>query len=158
MSEPTTVEPITVERSVVLDAPAEDVWEALADPHELVEWLGVDGTLDLQPGGTGHVVDPDGTVRQVLITAVEPGHRLAWHWWPEGGDLSTVEIVTYPADHGTRVHVVETTIADPAPWRAQACATARSTAIDRHWQASLEALTVAVGDRRLVTLAAGPRW
>ncbi len=56
----------------------------------------------------------------MLVTTVEPGHRLAWHWWPDGGDLSSVEITTVPLDPGTRVSVTETTLTDPAPWRAQA--------------------------------------
>ena len=154
MSEPTTsLEPVTVERSIDLDAPSEEVWQTLADPDELVGWLGVDGTVELEPGGVGRVVDPDGTVRQVLITTVEPGRRLAWHWWPDGGDLSTVEITTEPTDPGTRVRVIETTIPAPAPWRAQAGA----RGMEGRWHRALTSLAVTAHDERLVAVAAGPR-
>ena len=160
MSEPgTAFEPVTVERSIDLDAPAEEVWQTLADPDELVGWLGVDGQVELEPGGVGHVVDPDGTVRQVLVTTVEPGRRLAWHWWPDDGELSSVEITTEPTDPGTRVRVVETLIPDPAPWRAQACALATGGRWSRSLGSlgSLASLTVAARDDRH-PVTAGPRW
>jgi hypothetical protein len=76
----------------------------------------------MRPGGCGHVID-DGVRREVLVTAVEPGRRLAWHWWADGGELSSVEITLLPAGRGTRVRVVEIA-ADRGPTglSAQACA------------------------------------
>ena len=91
------------------------------------EWLGAEVALDLAPGAAGRVVEPDGTTRQVLVTTVEPGVRIAWHWWEDGGELSTVEITTAPVEGGTRVHVVET-----VALTSRACA-------DRRWSATLAA-------------------
>ena len=96
-----------VERSVELEAGTEEVWHALTDCEQLEGWLGDEVEIDLQPGGCGHVVDDEGVHREVLVTAVEPEHRLAWHWWAEGGELSSVEITLVPLTTGTRVDVVE---------------------------------------------------
>ena len=81
----------------------------LTDPDELAEWLDAEVDLDLEPGAVGRVIDPDGTVRQVLVTDVEPGRRLAWHWWSDDDELSSVELVLEPLDDDrTRVRVTET--------------------------------------------------
>jgi len=97
-----------VERSVRIEAPAEVVWQSLADPEELGAWLGGEVVLDrpLAPGAAGHVVEDDGSFRRLLVTEVGPG-RLAWHWWREGGELSSVEIEARPAGEATEVRVVE---------------------------------------------------
>jgi uncharacterized protein YndB with AHSA1/START domain len=105
MPSPSTTE--RVERSIELDASPDEVWPVVADPDQLEGWLGDRVEIDMQPGGCGHVVDDDGVTREVLVTAVEDGHRLAWHWWAEDGDLSSVEITLVPVDGGTRVDVVE---------------------------------------------------
>jgi uncharacterized protein YndB with AHSA1/START domain len=96
-----------VEQCVEIDAPVDDVWHTLTDPAELAGWLDAEVVVDLEPGSVGHVVDPDGTVRQVLVTQVEPGHLLAWHWWADEGELSSVEITMIPVGDHTRVRVVE---------------------------------------------------
>jgi uncharacterized protein YndB with AHSA1/START domain len=126
MAPPTTE---TLERSVALDAPPDDVWEVMTAPGQLDQWLGDQVEIDLQPGGSGHLVDDDGTVRQVLVTAVEAGRRLAWHWWADTGELSSVEITLVPVEAGTRVDVVEVLAADAGAGevgglRAQSCAAA----------------------------------
>jgi len=140
MSDSTTApESVTVERSIDLDAPIDEVWQTLTDPDELAGWLGAEVSIDLEPAGVGQVVDADGTVRHVLVTTVEPGQRLAWHWWEDGGDLSSVEITTLPLSSGTRVRVIETTMIEAAPWRAQACAGASRLTTGR-WTVALSAL------------------
>jgi uncharacterized protein YndB with AHSA1/START domain len=96
-----------VERSIELDADADEVWEAITQPDQLEGWLGDEVEIDMQPGGCGHVVDDDGVHREVLVTAVEPGRRLAWHWWAAGGELSSVEITLVPLTTGTRIDVIE---------------------------------------------------
>jgi uncharacterized protein YndB with AHSA1/START domain len=98
----------TVEDGVDIDAPADEVWEALAAPGGLASWLG-DGELDLVPGAVGVLVDPDdGLTREVIVTEVDEGRRIAWHWWPDGGDLSSVEIALEPVGPDTtHVHVIE---------------------------------------------------
>jgi uncharacterized protein YndB with AHSA1/START domain len=95
-------------REVELAAPTDVVWRTLTDPDELASWMGGQVDLDLEPGAAGRVTDDDGTVRQVLVTDVEPGHRLAWHWWSDDGELSSVELVVDPLDDDrSRVRVSE---------------------------------------------------
>jgi uncharacterized protein YndB with AHSA1/START domain len=93
----------------------------ITDPDELAELLGGEVELDLEPGAVGRVTEDDGTVRQVLVTDVEPGHRLTWHWWSDDDELSSVELVVEPLD-GDRssVRVTETLTAGPIPPRASA--------------------------------------
>ena len=96
-----------IEQTIDVDAPIADVWEAVTDPDALADWLGAGVDLDVRVAGTGRVVDHDGTVRQVLVTDVEPGQRLAWHWWSDDGELSSVELTLEPLVDATRVRVVE---------------------------------------------------
>jgi uncharacterized protein YndB with AHSA1/START domain len=147
--------PGQVVRSVDIDATVDDVWHALTDPAELAGWLDAEVSLDLEPGAVGRVVEPDGTVRQVLVTDVEPGHRLAWHWWEDGGELSTVEITALPLDDGTRVRVVETPAGAGGSIRAQASVASGARSPEQRWHRSLE-----VVGRTATTLVAScsPRW
>ena len=100
------------EQTIDLDAELTDVWRMLTDPDALTGWLGREVDLDLRPGGTGVVVDPDGSSRDVLVTDVDEPRRIAWHWWHERGHLSSVEITVVPTSTGTRVRVVE--VLDPS--------------------------------------------
>ena len=118
-SDPTSVPPDTdfeiarVERSVHVDAPVDEVWSTIAEPDELSEWLGARVELDrpVGPGAAGEVVDADGSIRHLLVTGHSPGRRLAWHWWRDGDELSSVEITVRPDGDGTEVRVVIETVA-----------------------------------------------
>src|SRR4051794_14002206 len=100
--------PATVEQTIDLAADLDEVWAALTDADALGDWLGAAVDLEMRPGAAGRVLDPSGIVRDVLVTEVDAPHRLAWHWWEDGGALTTVEIVAVPTSTGTRVRVVET--------------------------------------------------
>ena len=83
-----------VTRSVDLDAPVEDVWQAVADPAARADWLD----------------DEDARSRHVRVDESAPGERLVWTWWRPGdeGDASTVSVVLAPLDGGrTRLVVTE---------------------------------------------------
>src|SRR5690606_36410049 len=60
-------------QQIDLDATVDEVWRSLTDPDELAEWLDADVDLDVAPAGAGRITEPDGTVRQVLVTDVDPG-------------------------------------------------------------------------------------
>jgi uncharacterized protein YndB with AHSA1/START domain len=108
----------TVTEDIEIEGPPDEVWAAI----ERGDWLGDDVQIDLRVGATGRVTD-DGHTRQLLITHVEPGRRVAWHWWNDEGDLSSVEIVVVPAGDTTLVRVVEHTTVQPVSrFRWQACA------------------------------------
>jgi uncharacterized protein YndB with AHSA1/START domain len=86
-----------VTRSVDIDAEADDVWRAVADPGERGRWLD----------------DPDARSRamrvdQLDVTAAE--RRLTWTWWQPGDEsgASTVSVVVAPREGGgTRVVITE---------------------------------------------------
>ncbi|MGH8903047.1 MAG: SRPBCC family protein [Egibacteraceae bacterium] len=118
-----------VTRTTALPVELERVWEAICSPERLSRWLGVDVDLDVRPGGEGTARDPDGDVRRMVVEDMEPGRRLAFHWWPcqhpartpaEAG-ASTVEIDLEPVEGGTLVRVTETA---PPPTEPMTSATA----------------------------------
>ena len=78
-----------VRREVVLDAPLEEVWDALTDPDRLEEWFAA----------------PD-----VVVEEVEEWRRVAYEL-----EESRVAIELDEVEGGTRVRVVET--GEPA-WNA----------------------------------------
>ena len=75
-----------VTREVVLEAPLDDVWEALTDPEQLEEWF-----------------TEDGEQRELVVEEVET-HRRVSYTWDEGNVAIEVEEV----EMGTRVVVTET--------------------------------------------------
>ena len=101
------------EQVVDLDATIESAWAALSDPGELARWLGSSVELDVRPGGRGRVVDDDGTVRDVLVTAVDDHQAIAWHWWSDDGELSSVELRIDERDGHARLHIVEMLVPGP---------------------------------------------
>jgi uncharacterized protein YndB with AHSA1/START domain len=76
---------VEVTREVVVEAPAEEVWEALTDPDQLEEWFG-----------------EDGETRELRIEEVETGRRVAYTW-----DEGRVAIELEEAGGATRVRVTE---------------------------------------------------
>ena len=52
-----------VTREVVLEAPLDEVWEALTDPEQLEEWF-----------------SEDGEERELVVEEVETGRRVAYTW------------------------------------------------------------------------------
>ena len=104
-----------VARSVDLDAPPAEVWDALTEAALLREWLADEVELEVEPGGEIVCRYADGEERRGEVELVEEAERLAWTWWREGGEgPSRVELVLDAvADTRTRLTVIET-----APLRA----------------------------------------
>jgi uncharacterized protein YndB with AHSA1/START domain len=98
-----------VTREIILPVDVEEAWELLTRPDDLAAWLGREVQFDPTPGAAGRVVGHDGAVHRLVIDAVEPSRRLAWHWWDESApaESSRVEITVTPTEHGTAVRVVE---------------------------------------------------
>lgn len=94
-----------VRREIVLDAPREEVWEALTDPERLEDWFANDVELDLRPGGGATFRWSNGEERHAVVTEVDPEERLAFEWDDEEGE---VEFTLEDDLDGTRVTVVET--------------------------------------------------
>ena len=75
-----------VTREVVLEAPLDEVWDALTDPEQLEEWF-----------------TEDGEERDLVVEEVEERKRVAYTW--EEGQVA-IELEEVGA--GTRVVVTET--------------------------------------------------
>src|SRR4051812_34140058 len=76
-----------VTREIELDAPREEVWEALTDADRLAEWFANDVELEAEPGGEGTFRWDDGEVRHAVVEEVVPLERFTFTW-----DESRVEI------------------------------------------------------------------
>ncbi|MDE3131734.1 MAG: hypothetical protein KGL16_11330 [Acidobacteriota bacterium] len=89
----TAAEHEAVTREVTVEAPLEDVWEAVSTEEGRERWL-----------------EPDRDRRLVVEKAVPPSH-IGWWWWHESDDeparYVSVDVVAVP-DRGTRVTVTET--------------------------------------------------
>ena len=111
-----------IERHVTLPTDLEAAWDLLTRPEDLGAWLGAEVVLDPTPGAVGRVVEHDGSVRRLVVDSVEPGRRLAWHWWGDDGpeEGSRVEITLAPAEGGTAVRVVEALVGAPPAAQARA--------------------------------------
>lgn len=88
----TTTETDTVTREITIDAPLEDVWEAVSTDAGRERWL-----------------EPDDDRRILVERTMAPSH-ISWWWWNESDDEPAryvdVDIVAIP-DGGTRVTVTE---------------------------------------------------
>ena len=93
----------SVEREIVIPAPAEQLWESLP------ALLGDDVELEAEPGGRIRVRGPEGEHVGTVEEAEAP-RRLAFWWVPAGGDEppSRVEIELTGVAAGTIVHIRET--------------------------------------------------
>ncbi len=120
-----------VEREAVLDAPTEEVWEALTDERLLGEWLAEEAELEPQPGGRASFRFADGTEKEGTVLRVEEERELAFTWARPGEHETEVELTLVPLVSGTRLVVVErATTATPTALSATAWG-ARLTALQR---------------------------
>ena len=103
-----------IHREIVLDAPREEVWEALTDPERLEDWFANDVELDLRPGGGARFRWSNGEERHAVVEEVEEGRRLSYTWSDETGRETHVGFTIEETDEGTRVVVTET--APSAEW------------------------------------------
>src|SRR3712207_3059790 len=97
-----------VERKIVFEAPAAEVWAALTEAERLREWFAHDGELDSRPGGRGTFRWDDGSVRHAVVEEVEEGRLLAFRWSDDEGRETRVELALEEAGDGTRLNVTET--------------------------------------------------
>ena len=88
----TTTETESVTHEVTIDAPLEDVWEAISTDEGRERWL-----------------EPDADRRIVVERTIPPAH-ISWWWWNESDNEPArhvdVDVVAVP--DGTRVIVTET--------------------------------------------------
>jgi hypothetical protein len=104
-------------------------------------WLGDDVDVDLRPGGSGSLLDDDGSVRWLVIDEIGSSHlRLRWRTARDGP--SRVDLVVVRDGDGARLEVTEVTdVAGGTRFDA--------AAKGRRWEARLQALA-----ERVATLLA----
>ena len=111
---------LTIERDVLIEAPAEVVWRTITEPDQIVQWFADRVELDLRSGGAGTLVFEDkattkATTAPLVVTRVEPPRRFSFRWGhPEGEEPvpgNSVLVEFSLSDEGsdrTRLRVVET--------------------------------------------------
>ena len=137
----------------VFAASVEQVFAALTDPVELVQWWGPRGIstsvaeLDLRPGGACRwVMHPDGStaVLHGTIVAVEPPHLLSMTNRWDGDDVETLVTFSLAAtEAGTSLEIHHRRLpADPGP-----------PVFEAAWQMALDSLAdhLAPDPRNLAT-------
>jgi uncharacterized protein YndB with AHSA1/START domain len=92
-----------IERELDVDAPADEVWDAITSDG----WLADEVHLDLLPGGEAEF-STDGETRTGWVEEALVPSRLAF-WWSVGEEpASRVELTLLPGEEGgTRLRVVE---------------------------------------------------
>lgn len=122
---------LTITRDIELDLAEDDLWGLVGNGAAWADWMTDTSDVEVVPGGSGEVVD-DGVRREVRIDDVEPGHRVAYRWWPSGEPdaVSTVELVVVPRPNGSALRITETLRAS----------TAAGTALDLRWEVRALAL------------------
>lgn len=96
-------EPIRARVSMLIEAPAADIYRAFIDPEWLIRfWL----SHASGPLAEGQIVRwafmVEGAADEVTVTQLEAGRRIAWRW----SDGSTVAVTLEPFGSGTAVTVV----------------------------------------------------
>jgi uncharacterized protein YndB with AHSA1/START domain len=91
-----------IERSIVVPASPNEVWERIVEGDLAEEWMGI--RIDPRPGGDVTVPGKEmiGTVEEV-----RRGESITWSWREVDGEPSQVRIEIGPTDNGSRVSIVE---------------------------------------------------
>jgi uncharacterized protein YndB with AHSA1/START domain len=91
-----------IEKTVVLRAPRERVWRALADSRSFGEWFGVvlDGPIEAGTRLTGRITHPgyEHLPWEITVERMEPERLLSWRWHP-----NSIEDLDYSAEPTTLV-------------------------------------------------------
>jgi uncharacterized protein YndB with AHSA1/START domain len=105
--------PHTVTRSVLLPASPAEVWEALTEESALCEWLAAEVEIEPHEGGELVCRYEGGEERRGEVELVEEAERLAFEWRRDGESPSRVEFLVDAVAEGTRLTVIETSLAVP---------------------------------------------
>jgi uncharacterized protein YndB with AHSA1/START domain len=92
-----------IERELVVEAPPEEVWQAVTGDG----WLADEVQLDLTPGGDALFRTDEG-VKTGWVEDVATSERLAFWWGVDGEPATRVELTLFEEGEATRLRVVET--------------------------------------------------
>jgi uncharacterized protein YndB with AHSA1/START domain len=104
---------LTIDREILIDAPAEVVWRTLTEPGQMSQWFADRVDLVIEPGAHGYMQFGD-QGGQVVVETVDPPTRFSFRWnhpvgeEPTTGNSMLVEFTLTPeGDERTRLRVVE---------------------------------------------------
>jgi uncharacterized protein YndB with AHSA1/START domain len=105
---------LSIEREVLIEAPAEVVWRTITEPDQITQWFADRVDLVAEPGAKGYM----GFGEQggpIVVEAVEAPTRFSFRWnhprdeQPVEGNSLLVEFTLTPeGDERTRLRVTET--------------------------------------------------
>jgi uncharacterized protein YndB with AHSA1/START domain len=98
-----------IERTMVLPAPRQRVWEAITKPEQLAHWFGVVSDMDFRVGGAIHFTWKNEPCPYTgRIEVIEEPHRFAFRWPSYAVGHPKVTFATAPST------LVEITLEDRA--------------------------------------------
>jgi uncharacterized protein YndB with AHSA1/START domain len=104
---------LTIERDILIEAPAEVVWRTITEPDQLSRWFADKVELEIKPGAHGYMQFGD-QGGPVVVETVDPPTRFSFRWnFPQGeepvaGNSMLVEFTLTPeGDERTRLRVTE---------------------------------------------------
>jgi uncharacterized protein YndB with AHSA1/START domain len=113
------VTPDTIEKHILINAPAETVYRVITEPGQIIQWFTDAADLEPIPGGEGTLIFADRATTQrmavkLTVQAAEPPNRFCFRWaYPDGeqpreDNSLLVEFTLTPEGTGTRLTVTET--------------------------------------------------
>lgn len=100
-----------IEQTYIIDAPPEQVWQALTDPELISQWSGAQAEFSAEPGAEYKLWNGDiaGSVVEVV-----PMNRLVQTWKPNNWTVedSIVTFTLSPSEGGTRVDLIHENVQD----------------------------------------------
>ncbi len=117
----------SVEREILIEAPAEIVWGVITEPEQISRWFsdeaeleeprsGAGGTLTWRPGGRGGGDRDVDVVVPIRVVEAEPYRRFCFRWnhpqgaVPDESNSALVEFILTEEPPGTRLRVRESGI------------------------------------------------
>jgi uncharacterized protein YndB with AHSA1/START domain len=104
---------LTIDREIVIDAPAEVVWRTITEPSQMSQWFADRVDLVIEPGAHGYMGFGD-QGGPVVVETVDPPVRFSFRWnFPPGeepvvGNSMLVEFTLTPrGDERTHLRVTE---------------------------------------------------
>ena len=94
---------VVARMAIVLDAAPGEVWSALTEPDQFVQWL-APGSIELRQGGAARLDFVDsGIVIDSTVSAIEPGRLLEYSWSRPGEPDRPLRYGLEPQGEGTRL-------------------------------------------------------
>ena len=102
-----------IRRELVVEAPIEQVWEALTTPEHLRKWFGDSAEVDLRPGGRARFGWSEfNDSSEAIVEVVDRPSRFSFRWealrdTPVEQSFTLVEFSLESVGEGTRLTLVE---------------------------------------------------